>query len=196
MHGCSLWYHISRAWSLIVGGLNIFIDIQTSKTLIQMDINKMMKMEFIQWRVNTYSQKAETWWSQDNLCITALKPLCFMYKFQSFIYNFLIFCKIKLIYSIQQCSQSKKGATEDISFWSMFLGLLNKGHPKKKWNSSSFTNPHEQAEDSIMCIALRWPFRLLHCILSLAIITCSCLVPMRNKGFSLISAPKASLNLS
>ena len=29
-------------------GLNIFIDIQTSKTLIQMDINKMMKMEFIQ----------------------------------------------------------------------------------------------------------------------------------------------------
>ena len=31
-----------------VHGLNIFIDIQTSKTLIQMDINKMMKMEFIQ----------------------------------------------------------------------------------------------------------------------------------------------------
>ena len=30
-------------------GLNIFfIDIQTSKTLIQMDINKMMRMEFIQ----------------------------------------------------------------------------------------------------------------------------------------------------
>ena len=29
-------------------GLNIFIDIQTSKTLIQMDINKMMTMEFIQ----------------------------------------------------------------------------------------------------------------------------------------------------
>ena len=27
-------------------GLNIFIDIQTSKTLIQMDINKMMKMEW------------------------------------------------------------------------------------------------------------------------------------------------------
>ena len=25
-----------------------FIDIQTSKTLIQMDINKMMRMEFIQ----------------------------------------------------------------------------------------------------------------------------------------------------
>ena len=40
-------------------GLNIFIDIQTSKTLIQMDINKMMSMEFIQWRVNTYSQKAK-----------------------------------------------------------------------------------------------------------------------------------------
>ena len=38
-----------------VYGLNIFIDIQTSKTLIQMDINKMMRMEFIQWRVNTYS---------------------------------------------------------------------------------------------------------------------------------------------
>ena len=36
-------------------GLSIFIDIQTSKTLIQMDINKMMRMEFIQWRVNTYS---------------------------------------------------------------------------------------------------------------------------------------------
>ena len=32
----------------ITVGLNIFIDIQTSKTLIQMDINKMMKMEFIQ----------------------------------------------------------------------------------------------------------------------------------------------------
>ena len=29
-------------------GLNIFIDIQTSKTPIQMDINKMIKMEFIQ----------------------------------------------------------------------------------------------------------------------------------------------------
>ena len=28
----------------------------------------------------------------------------------------------------------------------MILGLLNKGHPKKKWNSSSFANPHEQAE--------------------------------------------------
>ena len=56
-------------------GLNIFIDIQTSKTLIQMDINKMMTMEFIQWRVNTYSQKLETKWrSQDSLCITSLKP--------------------------------------------------------------------------------------------------------------------------
>ena len=31
-------------------GLNIFIDIQTSITLIQMDINKMVKkMEFISW---------------------------------------------------------------------------------------------------------------------------------------------------
>ena len=46
--------------STFIVGLNIFIDIQTSKTLTQMDINKMMKMEFIQWRVNTYSQKAET----------------------------------------------------------------------------------------------------------------------------------------
>ena len=33
---------------VVVVGLNIFIDIQTSKPLIQMDINKMMKMEFIQ----------------------------------------------------------------------------------------------------------------------------------------------------
>ena len=33
---------------MYVCGLNIFIDIQTSKTLIQMDINKMMRMEFIQ----------------------------------------------------------------------------------------------------------------------------------------------------
>ena len=32
----------------ILFGLNILIDIQTSKTLIQMDINKMMRMEFIQ----------------------------------------------------------------------------------------------------------------------------------------------------
>ena len=37
--------------------LNIFIDIQTRKTLIQMDISKIMRMQFIQWRVNTYSQK-------------------------------------------------------------------------------------------------------------------------------------------
>ena len=29
-------------------GLNIVIDSQTSKTLIQMDINKMMRIEFIQ----------------------------------------------------------------------------------------------------------------------------------------------------
>ena len=30
--------------NMLFSGLNIFIDIQTSKTLIQMDINKMMRM--------------------------------------------------------------------------------------------------------------------------------------------------------
>ena len=89
-----------------------------------------------------------------------------------------------------------KGATQDITFWSMILGLLNIGHTKKKWNSSSLTNPHEQAEDSTICIDWRWPFRLLHCVLMLAIITCSCLVPIKNNGFSLTLTPNASLNLS
>ena len=49
------WYMFhGTSWFCFIGnmawrhGLNIFIDIQTSKTLIQMDINKMMKMEFIQ----------------------------------------------------------------------------------------------------------------------------------------------------
>ena len=53
---CKLEEHLSKVRRF---ALNIFIDIQTSKTLTQMDINKMMRMEFIQWRVNTYSQKAK-----------------------------------------------------------------------------------------------------------------------------------------
>ena len=52
---CPIWWFAKVENSVVVYGLNIFIDIQTSKTLIQMDINKMMRMEFIQWRVNTYS---------------------------------------------------------------------------------------------------------------------------------------------
>ena len=155
----------------------------------------MIRMELYNAEWTHTVRRQKKWRLQDNLYITSLKPLCFMYKFQSFINNFLIFCKIKLIYCITNVHKVK-GATEDITFWSMIVGLLNKGHPKKKWNSSSFTNPDEQTEDSTMCIDWRWQFRLLHHILSLAIITCSCLVPMRNKGFSFILAPNASLNLS
>ena len=64
-----------------------------------MDINKIMRMEFIRMKsehIQLEGRKERR--SQDNLYITSLKPLCFMYKFQSFSYNFLIFCKIKLIY--------------------------------------------------------------------------------------------------
>ena len=40
---------MANKWNITFNfGLNIFTDIQTSKTLIQMDINKMMRMEFIQ----------------------------------------------------------------------------------------------------------------------------------------------------
>ena len=156
----------------------------------------MMRMEFIQWRVNTYSQKAEK--NEDHKIIYTSHHSNRFVSCINFKVSFVIF-----LFSVKSNSSTPynnvrkvKGATEDITFWSMILGLLNKGHPKKKWNSSSFTNPHEQAEDSTMCIDWRWPFRLLHRILSLAIITCSCLVPMRNKGFSFILAPNASLNLS
>ena len=34
-------------------GLNICIDIQTSKTYIQVHINKMITIDFLQWRVST-----------------------------------------------------------------------------------------------------------------------------------------------
>ena len=37
-----------------------------------------------------------------------------------------------------------KGAMFPIAFWSVTLGLLYREHIRKKWNSFSFMNPHEQ----------------------------------------------------
>ena len=45
-----------------------------------------------------------------------------------------------------------KGAMFPIAFWSVTLGLLYRGHTRKKWNSFSFMNPHEQAGESISFI--------------------------------------------
>ena len=45
-----------------------------------------------------------------------------------------------------------KGAMCPIAFWSVTLGLLYRGQTSKKWNSFSFTNPHEQAGESIIFI--------------------------------------------
>ena len=81
-----------------------------------------------------------------------------------------------------------KGAIQEISFWSAILGHWIEDIPKK-WNSSSCINPHDQAEHSTTCINRRWPFRLLHRILILAIVTCSCLVSIQNNELSFILFP-------
>ena len=101
-----------------------------------------MKSEHIQ------PEGENNWKSQNNLHVASLKHFCSMDKFQCLIYNFLVSVKSNSSTPYNNVLRVKD-ATQDITFWSIILGLLNKGHTKKKWNSSSFTNPHEQIKQKI-----------------------------------------------
>ena len=57
--------------------------------------------------------------------------------------SFLVIIIIIIIIIIIMCP---------IAFWSVTLGLLYRGQTSKKWNSFLFTNPHEQAGESIIFI--------------------------------------------